>query len=488
MPPLLTPRRSGSDVSLTAAVPQPSEADPRPAEPDAPAIGWLPYAVIGGFGAAVVTWILGAGLTVVGWLTASPGTLSDALSVGTRLWLLGNGVSARIGVIPVTLVPWGATAVAGFLLYRLAMSAARQVRADQSATPGVVALTITAAYLAPVLAVAVFSGEPWQAPGHWAAVIVALAACAAWGASRVLGWPVADRWPGWVKALPRAVLAGQLTMLAAGAGLLVTGLLLHLDRVESLTAALDPGAVGGIALLLAQLAVTPNAFVWSGSYALGSGFTLGGGSLVAPSATQLGVVPGIPILAALPGAGPGGTEQLWWLAAGALAGGIAAWVTVRALPAWRFDLLSLLGGLAGVLSGAAFAALAWAASGDLGSVRLAGLGPRLVPLLVMGMTTMGLAGLITGLLLGLVRRWRRPKVGPKATEATPASDRLPKPTAVASQARSKPEVGATQANPEAEPTAGKAEPQNAAPKREPASTEPKAHPADQDAEPTITLP
>ena len=54
-----------------------------------------------------------------------------------------------------------------------------------------------------------------------------------------------------------------------------------------------------------------------------------------------------------------------------------------------------------------FVGLAWAASGDLGNVRLAGLGPRLVPLLVMSGTTMGLAGMITGLVLGLVRRARQ---------------------------------------------------------------------------------
>jgi hypothetical protein len=73
----------------------------------------------------------------------------------------------------------------------------------------------------------------------------------------------------------------------------------------------------------------------------------------------------------------------------------------------RFDTSSLIGGLAGLLGGAMFVGLAWAASGDLGTVRLAGLGPRLLPLLVMSLTTMGLAGLITGLVLGLISGWRR---------------------------------------------------------------------------------
>ena len=73
----------------------------------------------------------------------------------------------------------------------------------------------------------------------------------------------------------------------------------------------------------------------------------------------------------------------------------------------RFDASSLVGGLAGVLAGLVFVALGWAAGGDLGVVRLTGLGPRLLPLLVMAGTTMGLAGLLTGLVLGLLRL-RRP--------------------------------------------------------------------------------
>ena len=50
-----------------------------------------------------------------------------------------------------------------------------------------------------------------------------------------------------------------------------------------------------------------------------------------------------------------------------------------------------------MLAGLVFVGLAWAAGGDLGTVRLAGLGPRLLPLLVMAVTTLGLAGMITGL-------------------------------------------------------------------------------------------
>jgi hypothetical protein len=182
---------------------------------------------------------------------------------------------------------------------------------------------------------------------------------------------------------------------------------MHLQRVEALHDALHPGVAGGIALLLIQLAFAPNALIWSASYALGSGFSLGAGSVVAPAATQLGMVPGIPLLGALPSPGPGDLAQLWWLAAGAVAGAIACWVVLGSRPAVRFDQASLAGGACGLLAGAVFAGLAWAASGDLGTLRLAGIGPRLFPLLVMAGTTMGLSGLITGLAFGLVTRSSR---------------------------------------------------------------------------------
>jgi hypothetical protein len=172
---------------------------------------------------------------------------------------------------------------------------------------------------------------------------------------------------------------------------------------------------GGIALLAAQLALTPNAVVWATSYALGGGFTLGNGSVVAPAGTDLGVLPGLPLLGALPAPGPGPVSALFWLAAGVLAGGVAAWLVVRGRPQARFDETSLVGGAAGVLGGLLFVGLGWATGGDLGTLRLSGLGPLLLPLLVMAVTTLGLSGMVTGLLLGLWQRGRRRR--PPETDA-----------------------------------------------------------------------
>jgi hypothetical protein len=297
--------------------------------------------------------------------------------------------------------------------------AARAARPGQRPRAALIAALLVAADLAPVLAAAAVLGRPGLAPGHVLAVLAVLLGAALRGAARALDVDWTRSWPGWSRAVPRAVLASQLVLLVAGSTVLVTGLAVHLDRVTHLQDALAPGVAGGIALLAAQLTLAPNAVVWAASYALGGGFTLGNGSVVAPAATDLGVLPGLPLLGALPASGPGPASALFWLAAGVLAGATAAWLVVRGRPDARFDETSLVGGAAGVLGGLVFVGLAWATAGDLGTLRLSGLGPLLLPLLVMAVTTLGLSGMVTGLLLGLwqrARRRRQPEVDAEATQ------------------------------------------------------------------------
>jgi hypothetical protein len=409
MPSLLSARRAAAGVSLRATAAGKRSLQTTRTQSASPPTSWPLLAVVGGVVTALASWILCAGVTVLGWLAAEPGSLGDALRVGTLLWLLSNGVGVRLGDIPVTLVPWGATAVIAFMISRFAALSARNVRAHQRSGPGLIGVVTVAAYLTCVLVGAMRWGEPWQAPARWAVVIAVLLVAAWCGSSRSLGIRSVEM-PGralWrAPAIIRAVLAAQLAMLVAGAAVLVTALWTHLGQVETLHQALQPGVAGGIALLLLQLAFVPNALIWSAAYALGSGFSFGTGSVIAPAATQLGIVPGIPLLGALPSPGPGDLTQLWWLAAGAVAGAIACSVVLGSGPVPRFDLASLAGGVCGLLAAAVFAGLAWAASGDLGTLRLADLGPRLFPLLVMAGTTMGLSGLITGLALGLAGRRR----------------------------------------------------------------------------------
>jgi hypothetical protein len=130
----------------------------------------------------------------------------------------------------------------------------------------------------------------------------------------------------------------------------------------------------GSALLLLQLAVVPNAVVWGSSYALGSGFAVGVGTAVAPTGVQLGAVPGLPLLAALP---ESGAAPAWSLLAllGPLVAGVAAGVVLaRRLDAPTPAQAAAWAAAAAVAAGGVMAALAWLSGGGAPG-RLAALGP-----------------------------------------------------------------------------------------------------------------
>ena len=378
------------------------------ARPELPTAAWLALAAGAGLLSVVCGWVLVTGVVVAGWLAAEPGTLGQAIAAGTQLWLLANGGGASIGSASVTLIPWGITLLVAWLVARTAGYAAKHGNVDSPTVTPMVCIVTTLSYLVPLVAVALVVGGPWPALRSGTVMLVVVAAAAAWGCCQARdSWPM-DSWPAWSRAVPRAVAAAVLLMVAGGAAVLATGLAVNLDRIARLLATLDAGIVGNVALLLAQLAYAPNAIVWSACYALGPGFTLGGSSIVSPAATELGALPSIPLLAAVPDVGPGGVSHLWWLALGVAAGAVAATLVVLARPSARFDETTLVGGLAGALAGGVFTGVAWLTSGDLGSDLLSGLGPQLLPVLVMATSTMGLSGAICGLLLGLwTRRPRR---------------------------------------------------------------------------------
>lgn len=408
---LLSPRRHRSSVWLRATEPRATSAADADEEPPPSDFRWL-AAALSGLGAAGVGWLLVTGITVLGWVAADPGTLTQAVRTGTRLWLLAHGTGVGIGTLTLTLVPWGATAVFAYVVFRAAGFAGRQAQASR-AHPAQVAAVTTAAYLAPVaVATWLLGGQAVLARGS-ATVPVALGLVALWGSARGLGRPVLG--VAWLRSLALGVLAAVLVLVAGGAAALTWSLVDHLDQVARLTAALDPGVSGGLALVAAQLAFGPNAAVWAASYALGSGFVLGEQALVAPASTELGLLPGVPLLGGLPDPGPGSMLTLAWLAVGATAGAVAALPLVRSRHSDGFAAATLTGGLAGVAAAGTFVAVAWAAGGDLGVARLAGVGPRLLPLLVLAGSTLGLAGMVAGLAArslrgrpSLLRRMRLP--------------------------------------------------------------------------------
>ncbi|MFG2678502.1 DUF6350 family protein [Streptomyces sp. NPDC048392] len=131
-------------------------------------------------------------------------------------------------------------------------------------------------------------------------------------------------------AATRAAGAGAAVLAGGGALLLAVSLVWHGAAAGEAFLRLTEGWSGRFAVLLLCLALVPNAAVWAAVYALGPGFVLGAGHVVAPySSAPAPLLPPFPLLAAVPDAGPG--TPLHW-ASGAVplaAGAVVGWFTAR---------------------------------------------------------------------------------------------------------------------------------------------------------------
>lgn len=413
---MATGRRRRETTGLDVVVDGQQNDEPTRAEP------WLPW-WLAAAGAAVATviisWVVVCGLFALGWLATTDLDFTSIFTSGTRVWLLGFFSGATVVGLHITLTPLGMTLANLGLAVGLASFAATQARlaAPEELSGhqrrglalrvvGVFTLTHTLAVLVPSFLVA--STEESARALVGALAIGAIASLI--GAARVFQWRIVEDWPRWLSPVPAGVAASVLVMLTAGAAVLAIGLVTNRDRIITLHEALEPDSMGSILLLVLQLLWLPNLVLWCTSWALGSGFQVGLGSVISPAQNQVGMLPAIPVLGAMPESGPGSTAQLLWLVSGLVAGAVGAIVVVRARPRARFDETALVGGLVGVLAGLVLLALGMLASGDLGVGRLVGLGVRPTHLFVMAPTLLGIAGVVTGAVMGLLRP--PPKNGP----------------------------------------------------------------------------
>ena len=287
---------------------------------------------------------------------------------------------------------------------------------------------MTLAYALPVLGAAIFLGEPWRAPERWAAIVLVLLVAVV-GRSRRAG-----RAPPRVRLAPRGVGAAAGGRRRAGRPAADRGRSPPPRPGDRLGPGRRPqhraaGRFGGHGAPRrhpgVRAAERPRLVgLVRPRRRLQHGQRLGGGT-----GGDLARRPARPAAARRPARQRTRQHPAAVVAAsGVVAGALAAWLALRGGTTRRFDTSTLLGGLAGVVSALAFTGLAWTTSGDLGTVRLTGLGPRLLPLLVMSTTTLGLAGMVTGAVTGVVRHLRRPTTTPRtvATAPTPTTSSGPR--------------------------------------------------------------
>jgi hypothetical protein len=116
-----------------------------------------------------------------------------------------------------------------------------------------------------------------------------------------------------------------LIMLGIAGLLFTTALAMNFETAKNLTVVLQPGIIGGVLLLLLQLAYLPNIFIATLSYIFGAGIFLGTNTEISPLTFSLREIPAIPVLAALP------AGEIPWLLAPTIMIFIFGWLNLKYL-------------------------------------------------------------------------------------------------------------------------------------------------------------
>ncbi|WP_018653610.1 DUF6350 family protein [Actinomadura flavalba] len=436
-----------SDETREQRPADPGEEDERPAAGPP-----RPLFVTGLVGAV---WCAGIGLTLlltitlVGWIAAPRAAVGHGLPgvfrTAVNFWLVAHHAGFSLPGGRVGLLPLGLLVLPGTLLYRCGGWMIRACGPSRRPRRGVarvaLALAVPYAVLGALLALAAES--PRIRPSAWQALtacfLVALAA-GGLGAARAL---VAARGhrvrsglgallrllPGRARSLVVGVAGALAVLLGTGALLVGASLAMHLPEAVREYDILAPGVIGGVLLLLVELAFLPNAIIWGMAYAVGAGFSVGAGTSVSASGVFLDMVPAFPPLAALPEPGPAPLVSLPALAAPFLAGAVGGTLTVRAMPTRAYEVAPLWGFLTGALTGVAAAVLAAASGGPLGGGRMATVGPSAWQVGLLAALEVGIAAAIAAWLANwrALRRPAEPKRKPPRPHRRPPEPRPPLP-------------------------------------------------------------
>jgi hypothetical protein len=361
------------------------------AEPDA-AVAPRPVYATGGIAAATAA-ALGLAvivtLTIIGWVAAPHDTFGediiDILQGAVLAWLVGHHVSFSVPDGQIALLPLGLVLLPGLLLYRSGRWLARSCDIPRLRYVYRAALAIAGPYAAIAGTLALLARTEAVEPSMPRALVMGFVTAFLAGGLGVLRQLMRDKevpardllrlMPPRSRSLLVGMLASTGTLLLGGLLLFLVALAMSLPEVVETTRVLGPGLVGGALLIVVQLAYLPNAVVFAVCYALGPGFAVGAGTVVAPTGVSVGALPMLPMLAALPSNGAAPAASLLALAVPFVAGAVGGALTQRSAPDVVSEAAPLWGFVCGVTTGLLCAALAALAGGPLGGERLSVVGP-----------------------------------------------------------------------------------------------------------------
>lgn len=268
------------------------------------------------------------------WLAENDASIDWLVAYRTAadFWLAAHGVGIVVAAgdiagistpeFAISFVPMGLSAVIAYVAYKLG----RRIAASSVMWPGWVASIATYFGLSLLISTSAHNpvAYPIESQGAFqpalvfGAILVASSLLAkpidlgvanlpeaqerlqfaAWLKKRAgsMNWAIAALWRPALTA-GTAVVAG---LLACGSLALALLVAFNWIDVIRLYEGLQLTLLGGIMVTLGQIAILPNLAIYSADWLTGAGFALGQGSLVSPVGTQLGPLPSIPVLAALP--------------------------------------------------------------------------------------------------------------------------------------------------------------------------------------------
>lgn len=350
-------------------------------------------------------WPSAAAVWHLGHLVPITVTLPDA-------YLAVTGVDPSLATFTLSLAPLAFAAFTGLFAARSGIRAAESGAALTGWLSGSLVFAAVAVLVAFTSTDSLVSFETWQAilfPTLIFAVPSLIGAVV--GAWRVGDEGLVDRVRAWVDGMPTAwapvpalVLRGlaltTLGLVAVGGVVVVAGLLARGTQIITLFQAGNVDAIGATVLALGQLVYLPTLVLWAVAFVAGPGFALGTDTAVTPAATQVGAIPGIPILGIVP------ESTTTWLLLLALlpvaVGAVTGWILRSQIPghgdhepiAPRLTIAVAVAALTGGVG----ALIAVVASGSIGPGRLVDTGPQPGPLaLALGLEVLvGLAILLLG--------------------------------------------------------------------------------------------
>jgi hypothetical protein len=410
--------------AMSSLITRPTPGSTRPPEAD-PGRPLAVTAAVAGVGAALVGLVVCMSVALTGWVLADAGAhgdTTDALRVGVVAWLAGHGAHLVASGTPIGLTPLALTAVlllTAFRAGRWAVRSSGRPSEDRALAAGVAAFTC--AYLVVAVVVGVLASRTAASPGLGRTVLGALLVAVlsggcgfAAGSGRVGDWWA--RVPDWVADVVVGGVTGVLCLVAAGAALAAVSLLVSFNEAATVMSGLHLGIGDALSYTVVMALFAPNAVLLGVSYLTGPGFAFGVGTTVSPTAVSLGVVPAIPLLAALPGEGPTPGWLRVVLAVPVLAAAVGAGASLHRRPVLAHDLAALRGAGSGFLAGLLVTVLVALAGGPLGDGRLADVGAPVGEVLVFATGLMGLGGLVGA--AGL-NAWRRRVRGEEVEVAEP---------------------------------------------------------------------